>query len=176
MLLWVPGHCLIPGNEFADSAAKAALRSPLYLTNNINTNDILGYIRNSLIQQSNLWFKTSDWYREINRKKINIRDYLNFNTNKAISTQNYSKFIRLRLGHTLITKKHLMEPNSSDQCPYCNTSTISITHILSYCTKFSAMRYHIFQSNPLQYLSNPSPTNINIILKFLKTIKIYKDI
>jgi len=45
-LLWIAGDIKIPGNELADTLAKDATEQPLITIENLNTKDILKYIKN----------------------------------------------------------------------------------------------------------------------------------
>ena len=71
-LIWVPGHCRIVGNKFADNAAKIAGSQPLLFTVNLNRKDIMKQIirHYTEIDKNNAYNHTSSTYRTINKEKI----------------------------------------------------------------------------------------------------------
>ena len=178
ILIWVPGHMNIEGNEFADIQARSAGIFPTIITPNHNQNDISKYIKNYYIKENinNLTENTSSWYKQTNPTSISIEHFLD-STHKHISRLDTIKILRLRLGHSRITHEYLMNPQKSNICIYCNTNTISIKHILIECPYFLNIRNQIFNSiDPLNLLSTPNINNINLLLKFLKTTGLYNFI
>ena len=177
ILIWIPGHCKISGNEFADQTAKLATKSPLISTININERDLTTHIR--IIHKENhlpLWFQTSHWYQNINKTKSNIKHFLKFH-DEDINRIDQIKFERLRLGHTNLTHSFILEKlNPPSICQYCNIPIrISIPHLLTECKYFDSYRKTIFDStDPLSCLSDPTTQNIKKILFFLKTSNIFK--
>lgn len=173
-VLWLPGHCNIQGNEFADSTAKNAAMSPVLTTPNLDYKDLNSHIHKYYYTTDrNLTFNTcSTWYRNINsERKFVLNDF----TSK-LSRHETIKFIRLRLGHTKITHGNLLNLNTTPVCT-CAIYTNSPEHFLLECPHFNIIRNQIFQSlNPLQCLSNPTQNNIQKILQFLKITKLYKNI
>lgn len=173
-LLWVPGHCKINGNEYADQAAKDAVNAPVFGTANLDQKDlgkfICDYYRN--IARERNFNASTDWYRTINKDRKTIRDSMF----PDISRLDAVKYTRLRLGHTRITHGHLLNINET---PYCNctANTNNLLHILSNCPKFDTTRSQIFKNkDPKFLLSYPTPENIRTITKFLMKSNLYNKI
>ena len=165
LLLWLPGHCNITGNEYADQAAKYATTAPVYATRNIDHKDLNKFIFNHYrtLDRELTFNSTSDWYKTINTDRKYIRD-VPLNSNRS----DFVKFTRLRLGHTRITHGHLMQIQDP---PYCNcvVNTNNPLHFLSECPKFNTTRLYLFKNaNPKSLLSNHSSDNILTISKFLR--------
>ena len=142
-ILWIPGHKMIPGNDLADEAAKAATsRHPEFIS-----------------------CPHTDWFPEINTKiRGNWTErWQNLNSKlKAITEKptNWNKLkitrkeevvlSRLRIGHTNLTHSHLMDDNTRllpPTCPSCNNQDVlSIEHIFLQCPSIDQQRA-LFKSN-----------------------------
>ena len=112
ILNWVPSHCGITGNEFADHSAKNAIRQVLFYTDNLNWIDLArqidgNYMRIDRVETFN---STSFWYKTVNTERISIYDYLGEYTSKFYRLESI-KLLRLRIGHTKISHGFLFNAN-----------------------------------------------------------------
>lgn len=173
ILIWVPGHSQISGNDFADNIARKANEFPILKSNNFNMNDIKNKLSlKTQRDKNNIWESSNTWYKNVNPGKTSLFTWLQ--QNKDIKRLDFIKFSRLRLGHTKLSHRHLINGTSSPICNCDNTSIINIKHFLSNCSIYSKERTDIFgNSDPLQSLSSPSTKSINDILKFIKITKLY---
>lgn len=177
ILIWVPGHTNIVGNNLADQAAKQAHQSPVTSTDNYNLLDIKNHIKQHFYNKQRLeWNLTNDWYKNTNYTKTHIIDFLQ-KTKKTPTRLDIIKFERLRLGHTKITHGHLMNNTNPIHCT-CNTDIIAtVTHLLLSCPLHATCREQIFtNTNPISHLSVPSAESISLITKFLKRTNLYHRI
>ncbi|XP_023158654.1 uncharacterized protein LOC111591639 [Ceratitis capitata] len=161
-LMWVPGHCGIQGNEFADSVAKSLHNEPVLFYNALESSDLIRLIKQYVHNKTLLkWNGYSHHYASINPNR----------RKPVYSTETKHKdiimFTRLRLGHTKITHGHLLNSGGAS-CSFCNSSRTSVKHILDECPHFNTIRQRIFGTAlPSELLPNTNLSNINTISKFL---------
>ena len=123
-LMWVPSHIGILGNEYADNAAKACDKSPIFTFDVFSKKDLQRFIDQTIKKNKILkWSRYENHY-----SKINI-DRLTPIYPPSLSRATVSKFIRLRLGHTISTHQHILRKENSPVCPVCN-NILNISHIL----------------------------------------------
>ena len=135
-LCWVPSHVNIPGNERADEAAGRAASSQMaVLDTRAPAHDYYPRIRKII---RNAW--QTSWEGVQNNKLRDIKD--------TIKTWNYDAcpnrlteivLCRLRIGHTLLTHRHLMEHRPQPFCGDCLVP-LTVVHILTECPEYTEIR------------------------------------
>ena len=83
---------------------------------------------------------------------------------------------RLRIGHTRLTHRHLMESMDRNEppCNYCYIDTKTIKHILIECQHFDRIRSRHYQANDIRDLFDRIP--LRHVLSFLKEANLYNEI
>ena len=127
---WVPSHCGIEGNEIVDQLAKETLDhdiDPLTIVNYIYLKPVM----NSYIQQEvQIKWDVSIHGRDLDLLKPILGPLRKF---KYLTRAEEFVITRLRIGHTKVTKSHILSrgpPTASQHC--CQTLTIE--HMLLECT------------------------------------------
>ena len=131
LLMWIPGHVGILGNERADYRAKQALTKEDITPIPPDYRDILSVLRGSVAQ----WF--SRWWRE---SRPTFLKTVKPTTGEWVSSYRRSRreevaLARLRLGHTRLTHSGLFNNGGYGNCSTCH-SPLSVVHILLQCRKY----------------------------------------
>ena len=134
IFIWIPSHIGIEGNEKADLAAKEAAKQRFH-THPLSSRDIRRY-NNEKVQE--MWNDT--WKKLQPTKLSHIRSSLNENCQPHLETRRAQTIIsRLRIGHSSLTHRHLLNKSSPPTCFYCN-SPASLYHIISQCVHLNHIR------------------------------------
>ena len=85
------------------------------------------------------------------------------------------KIHRLRIGHTRVTTKYLMERDQEPICDNCNEDKqFTVKHILIECSDFEYIRQNYFRATNMQDLFERIP--LGRIIGFLKEVNLYDKI
>ena len=115
---WVPAHVGIQGNELADSEAKAVIANNISF-NYIPVSDMKSIIRKHVKKKWQERWSSLD----SNRKYKSIRNSINrWSSSYQRDRRTEIVITRLRIGHTHVTHKFLLEGSSAPVCAHCNTT------------------------------------------------------
>jgi kelch-like protein 2/3 len=140
-LCWVPSHMGIQYNEKADENAKAIITNSDANLIQLPRSDLKNHIKH---QVKNMW--REKWentqlnkYREITNSTQPLPHSCSENRHWSVTLS------RLRIGHTLLTHKYLMD---RDEPPFCEDCIIPLTvkHILEECPSLVDLRLKYFNS------------------------------
>ena len=169
---WVPSHVGIWGNEYADVEAKYASTNIPISVPEVPHIDLYRKIRQYIWQK---W--QARWSSlESNRKYKNIRPSVSlWSSGFQKSRRSEIVLCRLRIGHSHLTNKFLLEGSEAPQCAHCN-SPLSVEHILVHCMQYAAVRRkHGLTGKPLENILDED-ADIEAVLRFLKEIDIFNKI
>ena len=82
-------------------------------------------------------------------------------------------YSRLRIGHTKLTHRYLLEKSSPPECQTCKTN-LTVRRILLDCREFSDRRSLFHIDSTLPKILNPS--NVDRLLGFVRSIDLYNKI
>ena len=170
---WVPSHVGITGNERADSQAKAGLNTTIEPKNyRLPFSDYKPKVNEYI---KGLWQQR--WDHKHNRERVIKLHYLNPFI-KPYHIHNLSRkdeviIHRLRIGHTRLTHRYLMEDPFKQQpyCEYCDSDLISVKHILIDCLYFRRIRSRYYSAQSLKDLFDRYPPKY--IIEFIKQAGLY---
>lgn len=101
-----------------------------------------------------------------------------------VSTKNKVTFLkrkdlctlrRLRIGHTSLTHRHLLNKENPPVCETCNIA-VTVKHVLVDCPGYKQERNRHQLDNCLVDLLKMSQDKVHRLLQFLKDIKLYNQI
>lgn len=175
IFLWVPSHTGITGNELADKAAKHALSLSIISTPPLSPVDTYPELNRKL---------TLYWNSQINIQNHNRHQHRHYTHGvKDIHCHRRLSITltRLRIGHTLLTHRHIIDHSPPPVCHRCRTA-LTVEHILFHCLNYRTQRSIIFTE-----LTNRSRefTSDNILynpyyqphlLKFITSTSLHKKL
>jgi len=124
---WIPSHVNIPGNERADTAAKAALCLP-------DTSMKLPASRFCLEEWQDIW-----------NSAVNNKLHATYPTvgkcvhNNLVSRRDAVITNRLKIGHSRLTHSYLLSGEDQPICTKCDT-VLTVKHILLDCPELRDVR------------------------------------
>ncbi|XP_062541044.1 uncharacterized protein LOC134209082 [Armigeres subalbatus] len=138
VLCWVPSHIGIAGNEKADEEAKRALEIERIGSNVMDINEARTIIKN---QFNYKW--QAEWTSTRNNKLREVKQGV-VPYKKAIGKTRKESVIlaRLRIGHTLLTHKYLLDKEDPPLCRICN-NLLTVKHIFVNCLELGRKRQEI---------------------------------
>ena len=178
IIMWIPGHCHILGNEKADRLAKAAVYSDQTLELQVGYQEFFPILRQKLREYFNqLWVNYNP-----NTSLKEIKEMTgHWDTSKRQNRREEIVLCRLRLGHSRLTHSYIMDREPRPQCSRCR-SPLSIKHILIECPEYTRQRTPIVTScNQHQIpvtlrsvLGDEYPDIIDEVFKFLRECQLLK--
>lgn len=165
MFVWTPSHCGLSGNEQADISAKRAASLdncpvPLQLHS-----DVILYIKMKLNQV---------WQQHWEQQNTKLNQLRTDTTYKPIPACRRDGIIlrRLRIGHSLLTHKYLLERQDRPVCEICDVH-LSIEHVLSECPKYVPEKVQVNLDLNLSDILDIKTDKVNKLMVFLKMTELY---
>lgn len=167
VLVWIPGHTGIVGNDLADETAKEAYQhEPIDIP--VPRQDVLRWAREKI---EATWDREWHSFRDFHLRRIKPttsagRDRLDQEEQRALT--------RLRIGHTRLTHSEQFKTGAKT-CTTCGVPQ-TVAHVLLDCRRHSATRSkHAIDPNLGVALAN-TPAEEEKMLAFLREAGIYKEI
>ena len=171
---WVPAHVGIKGNEFADAEAKAASTYSRIDLPDIPHTDFYKTVK------AYIWRKWEDrWSSPLlanNKKYKSIRPVISRWTSVFHSNRRTEVVLgRLRIGHTHLTHKFLLDGSDAPECAQCDRP-LSVEHILVHCQLHAAVRRnHGLAGKPLHVVLGDN-ADVCSLVKYLKQIGVFNKL
>ena len=169
VIVWVPSHIGIPGNELADKTARSAITDPdSKAIKKSVTYDFGTFIKRKVLSTwQNEWSNSGSKLLEI-KPSINPWQYW------PSSRKSQVILCRLRIGHTKTTHEYLISKSETPKCNICQ-QTISVKHILIDCPVYNIQRQRSCLRNTLYAILNKH-LNVNNLIGFLKDCNLIDQI
>ena len=139
IILWIPGHVGIYGNEKADTQAKCAIELSEEETYEVSFQEYIPMLRTACHNYFNVtWINDN---RPTNLKRIK-HETGNWNTSIRHKRREEIVLSRLRLGHTRLTHSYLLNRESRPMCEQCNVH-VTVRHFLLECPLYDEPRLRL---------------------------------
>lgn len=133
VIMWVPSHCGIVGNELADEASRTA--TSLETVEPLQLHEDLQLQAHSFVKRS--WQRHWDGCQT--QKLYEIEPTVMSTTFHNTTRLTETLMRRLRIGHTSLTHGYLMTHENPPQCNRCDAS-LTVKHLLVSCPEYEAER------------------------------------
>lgn len=141
IIAWIPGHCNIAGNEFADAQAKRAIRENNAIEFDMAPSDYYPTLR---LAVSRLFNKTWQQYNPNTTLKM-IKDEAGpWESSRRSNRREEVVLCRMRIGHTRFTHGYLLDRDEQPECDRCGCP-LTVNHILVECPTYTAHRQQLEQ-------------------------------
>ena len=181
LLLWIPGHCGIIGNEKADVQAKLAVQMPEEEDEYpVPSQEYLPTLKSACKEYlQDTW---DNYNLPTNLKEIKQTVGHWTSSVRAIRREEVV-LCRLRLGHTRLTHSYLLDHVDRPECRRCNVY-LTVRHILVDCLKYNEKRRplrvlcqkHGLLVEPSSLLGNSSEDITDAVIKYLCECDLLKKI
>ena len=171
--IWIPSHVGITGNEIIDRAAKDASQLDQANANVTITHiHINTHIKNQITSNWKAY-----WNAQINNKLLQIKTtVLPWQSSFRTSRREEIIITRLRIGHTRATHGHLFTGEPPPVCHLCDSSLLTVEHILSECTETEPYRRIVSLPNTLRESLQDDVSNCDKIIMLLNRIDFLSNI
>lgn len=166
VVIWIPSHIGIAGNELADQAAARAVHS--------NLSQVEVEITGADLKTHLHTLTTQMWQREwderttkLNEVKLTVQPSPNTN----LTRKEEVIITRLRIGHTRYTHEYLLNKSEKPRCQMCQCP-MTVRHFLIECPLYNLQRHQCqIPDNLIEILDE----NVNVpnLKKYLTTINLY---
>ena len=177
IICWIPSHCDILGNERADKLAKEATKIKGSWNREVYYKDLYAYIDDKI--KSSRQKEWEDFDEDGPNNLQTIQPKLTFQKFAHFKTRlDETKFTRLRIGHTRLTHKSILQKGERGFCNACKEE-LTVEHFLLHCSLFNQARMASFgqQTFSVAKLLNRKNKSLNLkVISFLKAANIYKEI
>jgi hypothetical protein len=166
VFIWCPSHVGIPGNERADSLAKAALSSPRIADFPIPASDLRFAIKQLVFSK---W--QQEWDLEAHNKLHSVHPTIGpWPLCQRESRREEIVLARLRIGHTHYTHGYLLRGEDQPECVAC-VCPLTVQHILLDCADFLHIRRRFYNVSSLFELFDQVPPSK--VFNYLKEIELF---
>lgn len=130
VVVWIPSHIGIKGNEEADRAAKEAASTALGTRDVYTFSDVSTYLKSqAYMMWTELWEATEEGYK-LKSIKQELKSWkTSYRSNLTTYRREEVVLTRLRIGHTRLTHGYLIERATAPKCATCNMH-LTVEHIL----------------------------------------------
>ena len=165
VLVWIPSHVGIQGNEKADKLAKEALELDIadlqvpFTDLRVNINKFIK------VKWQALWDSFPNNKLHSVQPLVAARHH-----HVGITRREQVVLTRCRVGHSYVTHSYLLKGDPMPVCIQCNCA-FTVKHILLDCVDFSVARKKYFTVPDLKTLF--TGTNVSVIFQFLKEVGLF---
>lgn len=174
-IIWIPGHCDIPGNEVADHLAKESITRVVPDLLRLPLEDLQRATKASWRnKKGEIWtsIPTDNMLKSICESPSTLFHPSN------LSRRQQCILTRLRIGHTRLTHKYLME--GRQQCDICDVcegdKPLTVKHVIEECKKYSVIRNSLGDINLKLIGDKSDEKTIKKVIDFIIKNKLDKEI